>query len=48
VDVEATKKIIEENKAKNTIYKTKSDLKVFNEWAQIIGETIPVETIPVE
>ncbi|XP_045159791.1 uncharacterized protein KIAA1958-like [Mercenaria mercenaria] len=43
-----TDSFIEENKNKNTSYQTKSDLKIFSDWAQSVGELRPVETIPME
>ncbi|XP_053403213.1 uncharacterized protein LOC128558312 [Mercenaria mercenaria] len=43
-----TDTFIGENKTKNTSYKTRSDLKIFSDWAQSVGELRPVETIPME
>lgn len=46
VNDEDTMSFIEENRNKNTIYKTNSDLKIFKEWLASVRETRPLESIP--
>ena len=48
VDEGDTNNFIQENKAKNTIYKTVNDLKIFNDWAISVGETRDILNIQPE
>ena len=45
LDDEVLASFVEENKAKNTVNKTKSDLNMWYRWCEVVGETRKVENI---
>jgi len=47
VSTEDCEQFIKDNQNKNTIMKTKSDLKIFNDWKITVGEERDLENIPL-